>query len=381
MSQLGIGIIGYGGFGRFLDQSWSDLPDVDVTAVSDTDGDRDPGARLFFRDWRSLIQDPAVQVVAIATPPATHADIACAALDAGKHVIIEKPLATTLADAARIVRARDRTGCIATVDFMLRFNPLAQALKRFCESGRFGVLRRVAVENFAQDEDLPEGHWFWDRAQSGGILVEHAVHFMDLVSWCSGSPAARVEGVEARRSELLTDRMMATVVHENGLIATHFHSFQRPRLFERTSMRFAFDLADVEWTGWIPECGRLTALTTEQSRKDLDWFPGCQIEKTERIDQVHGATAADLVSGRRRVLRSGGIEYDVEEIVEATFSAQLPKLDLYARHLRDLAADVVLSVREPGRRPLVTLEDGVAAIRTALLATAHAGSPRAEEKS
>ena len=95
-------------------------------------------------------------------------------MEAGKHVLIEKPVATALSDAERLLEIRDRTKRVAAVDFMMRFTPLAEILARWTINKPFGDLRHATVENHAQDEFLPPDHWFWNSAQSGGILVEHA---------------------------------------------------------------------------------------------------------------------------------------------------------------------------------------------------------------
>ena len=96
-------------------------------------------------------------------------------MEAGKHVIIEKPVATTSADADRLVEIRDRIGRVAAVDFMMRCTPIVEAIASWKPKLPFGRLRRVVIENHAQDETIDADHWFWDASQSGGILVELAV--------------------------------------------------------------------------------------------------------------------------------------------------------------------------------------------------------------
>ena len=209
MKHHSIGIVGYGGFGRFLHDAWSKVERADVVAVADTDPGCDPGDIRFYSAWQDMLNDDEVDVVAIVTPPSTHAAIACAALGRGKHVLVEKPVATTLEDAARIRDRRDESGCVATVDFMLRFNPIVETIREWCRRECFGRLRRVAVENYAQDESLHPNHWFWNREISGGILVEHAVHFFDVVQWCAGSAPAHVDGMTVERTPNQEDRVLA----------------------------------------------------------------------------------------------------------------------------------------------------------------------------
>lgn len=380
MPPLKLGIIGYGGFGRFLHQAWSQMEAVRVTAVADTDAGRDPGGVRFYRRWQELVADPDLDLVSIVTPPGTHAEIACAAMEAGKHVLIEKPLATSREDAYHIRAVQDRTGRLATVDYMLRFNPIVETLHAWSRSRCFGRLRRVVVENYAQDEALPRGHWFWDAAQSGGILVEHAVHFIDVVNGCTRALPARVDGVSVRRNPEQEDRMMLTVVYEDGLVASQYHAFSRPGFFEHTSMRFVFDLAQVEVEGWIPLSGRVRALVADETEAALRQLPGLAVAERQALAAVAdtsrpegwGAVDAAPADGTRRQLRSGGEAYPAEALVTGTFALAASKADAYAASLRALLADLIAAVRDPGHLPRVTLAHGIASLEVALKATAAA---------
>lgn len=355
--MYGIGIIGYGGFGRFLHRAWSDLADVTVRAVSDEERPHDLGDTTFYADWRDLIADPEIDIVSIATPPHAHAAMACAAMEAGKHVLIEKPLATTLDDARRIVATRDRTGCAAAVDYVLRFNPIVEALQAWSWNGWFGALRRVTVENYAQDEALPPDHWFWDLDQSGGILVEHAVHFIDLTNACAKGRPNRVDGLSVRRTPQQEDRVLLTMAYDDGLVATQYHEFARPRFFEHTSMRFVFDLAEVEIEGWIPLSGRVRALVDSRTRDRLTLLPGFEATSTAPI----GKAAANL--------QVGGHPYHADVVVEGTFALPESKEEVYSTSVRAALADLTRAIEDPEYQPRASLEAGIASLEIALEAT------------
>src|SRR5690349_15563029 len=106
--------------------------DVDVVALADRDAQSLAAARLLARDargvaeYREVLAMADVDAVIIALPPALHADAAVAALEAGKHVYVEKPLATSLVDAKRVVAAANGTRVVAMMGFNYRFNPLTQ---------------------------------------------------------------------------------------------------------------------------------------------------------------------------------------------------------------------------------------------------------------
>ena len=366
MDPLRIGLIGYGGFGRFLHRTWEADGGARVTAVASLD-DRPEGIPC-LTDWRDLLARPDVDLVAVATPPGTHAEMGVAVLEAGKHLLIEKPVATDLAGADRLIAARDRSGKVAAVDFMLRFNPVVEALVAWGASGAFGPLVRVTVENEAQDATLPAEHWFWDREQSGGILAEHAVHFLDVVNAVvaaqGGDPAsASAEGWATRRADGREDRVLAVVQHggPNGVggpLATHAHAFTRPGAFERTTMRFTFALAEVDVDGWVPLAGTVRALVGLVAEGELERLPGLRV-----TSETPWPDATAVV---------GGISYPVGRQVEAAFALPVPKPEAYAGALRALLADVRTSIEAPGRPVRAGLEAGRAALRQALAARASA---------
>ena len=132
---------------------------------------------------RELLDRTDIDIVHLATPPFTHAALATAALEAGFHVLCEKPLATTLPDAERLVRLAAECGRVLAVNLIMRYNPLCQAVKGLVESQVLGNPLHAVLINAAQDETLGADHWFWDQEKSGGIFIEHGVHFFDPVSY------------------------------------------------------------------------------------------------------------------------------------------------------------------------------------------------------
>jgi len=369
-----VGIIGYGGFGRFLHHSWRKLESVEIVAVADRIASRNPGEVRFYGRWEDLIRDEGVDIVAIATPPSSHAEIACAAMEAGKHVFIEKPLATTIEDGKRVIAIRDRTGRKAIVDHMLRFNPIVERLGLLSREKVFGELRRVDVENYAQDSLLPPEHWFWDPKVAGSILIEHGVHFIDLVHALTDQRYQQVTGACHRRNERQEDQFMANVLYERGLMATHYHSFARPGFFEATSIRLAYDLAQIDVEGWIPLAGRLTALVNRETKARLQLLPGFRVQRAVGVEQVEDVSrpegwGGDLHPLSRDRVWCGGIEYRVEEMVSGTFALGRSKAEVYADCLCAIMEDFIRAIEDPEHRPRVELEDGLRSLEIAVLAT------------
>ncbi len=368
MTPLRIGLIGYGGFGRFLHRTWEADAGARVTAVASLDDC--PDGVLCVADWHDLLGRPDIDLVAVATPPGTHAEMGIAVLEAGKHLLVEKPIATDLSGADRLIAARDRSGRVAAVDFMLRFNPVVEALVAWGASGAFGPLVRVTVENEAQDATLPAEHWFWDRAQSGGILAEHAVHFLDIVNAVveaqgGRASSASAEGWSSRRADGREDRVLAVVRHGGageGPLATHAHAFTRPGAFERTTMRFTFALAEVDVDGWVPLSGTVRALVSQAAEADLARLPGLRVIESAAW------------SGTKATV--GGVAYPAARQVTAAFAVPVPKPDAYADALRALLADVRASIDAPGRPVRASLEAGREALRQALEARDSADARR-----
>ncbi|MGH8892864.1 MAG: Gfo/Idh/MocA family protein, partial [Actinomycetes bacterium] len=262
---LGLGVVGAGRFAAFLARAVADLPGLRVRAVADPDRDRaetlatehDATANA---DWRALLADDRVDVVAVVTPPQRHAEVTLAALAAGRHVLCEKPLATDIAAGHAVATAAEASGQVLVVDHVLRYNPLLQALVRL-QAELLGPVQRFSFENDASDEDLPLEHWFWDAAVSGGIFVEHGVHFFDAARALLGSDPLTVRATAVARPGGPVDMVSADVVHPGGVLASHFHSFTHAHRAERQLMRLDHGFAETRISGWIPVRAEIAAWT------------------------------------------------------------------------------------------------------------------------
>ena len=378
MRLYNIGIIGYGGFGKFLHNAWNQPGNVRVVAVADkmADAMQSVNGVKTFTDWREMLLEKDIDVVAIVPEPATHETIATACMEAGKHVLIEKPLAIAPADAEKIRQTRDRTGAVAAIDFIMRFNPLLQAIQGFTQQEIFGKLRRVDIENYAQDEQLPPEHWFWHPERSGGILIEHAVHFIDLVHFFSPAKLLTVNGLKYNRNPHQEDRIMANALYEGGLMATHYHSFSRPGFFEVTKIKLAYDLADIELQGWIPLGGTVKALVNPQTKQTLLASPFFQLDDTTSIENAPDESRPKGwgVSGNpgnrdKHTVRSGGIPYEVDEILTGRFRMDQSKQEVYAGCVRASLLDVLKKIENPAHQLSASLETGIASLEVAVHAT------------
>ena len=163
------------------------LHEVRTVALADPDAERLRRAGERFgverrhTDYRDLLEDDTVEAVAVLTPTSLHVDVALAALDAGKHVLIEKPLALSLADCDRLSAAAGRCGRVALVGFNTHWHPLVRRARDLARCGTIGRLRMVRVTfSSPQQQAGAVAEWRKRRALGGGCLLDVAVHHFDL---------------------------------------------------------------------------------------------------------------------------------------------------------------------------------------------------------
>jgi predicted dehydrogenase len=211
---LGVGMVGYAFMGAAHSQGWRtagrvfDLPLRPVLAAvcgRDAAAVRGAADRLGWAatetDWRELIARDDVDLVDICTPGDSHAKIAIAALEAGKHVVCEKPLANTVAEAEAMAEAAARTadrGRIAMVGFNYRRLPAAAQARRMVADGRIGTLRHVRavyLQDWLTDPDFPLT-WRLDKDRAGsGALGDLGAHIVDLAQYLAGEQLAGVSAL------------------------------------------------------------------------------------------------------------------------------------------------------------------------------------------
>ena len=142
-----------------------------------------------YNDWRALIASDTVDVVSVVTPPALHREIAVAALQAGKHVISEKPTALNTAEAeAMLAAAQAAPEQLAIIDHELRFDPARLHLRQLVKNGYVGTVLNIRLTRLGAERLDPTQPWSWwsDAAQGGGMLNALGSHLLDLARWLGG---------------------------------------------------------------------------------------------------------------------------------------------------------------------------------------------------
>lgn len=253
-SPLAIGLIGFGKFSRFLVSSLAELPTVQIRKVYDPKiisarPPELPADVSIARSIPELLDDPDIAAVHIATPPADHAQLALAALAVGKHTIVEKPIALRSSQAQKIMKVARKNNLVLGVHYPLRYNPLLQAFRTLIAQKSFGNLLWVRLENAAPQP--PEGHWFWDMKQSGGIHVEHSVHFFDAALWLVNKKPTNCTGNLVFRQQKNTEAF-ATITFRGQTLARFAHGFLTVPYIRSTSWLLVWERARARIEGWTP---------------------------------------------------------------------------------------------------------------------------------
>jgi predicted dehydrogenase len=188
-----IGVVGAGTIAGLHLAAYAGNPDVVVSGICDIDGERaaargaEHGAGIVSTDFRAFVTDPGIDAVSVCTRNDTHAEVAIAALEAGKSVLLEKPMAVTVAQAEAIVAAEAASAGSVQVGYVRRHSSNAVTLKRFVDAGDLGPLYYAKAVFLRQAGD--PGGWFSNRSVSGGgPLIDLGVHFLDMALWLMDFP-------------------------------------------------------------------------------------------------------------------------------------------------------------------------------------------------
>ncbi|QUL56073.1 Gfo/Idh/MocA family oxidoreductase [Paenibacillus tritici] len=187
-----VGVIGCGGIanGKHL-PSLSRQDKVQVVAFCDIIKERaEAAAEQFggaeaavYTDYQELLKDASIDIVHVLTPNDAHAEISIAALEAGKHVMCEKPMAKTAADAKRMAEAAKRTGKKLTIGYDNRFRQDSQYLKKVCEAGELGHIYYAKAHAIRRRAVPTWGVFLDEEKQGGGPLIDIGTHALDLTLW------------------------------------------------------------------------------------------------------------------------------------------------------------------------------------------------------
>jgi predicted dehydrogenase len=360
--RVGYGLIGCGGFGSFCLEQYRTMPELRCVAVTDVNPARSLATAAQFgldacASPDALLARHDIDLVHIATPPFTHRALALAALGAGKHVLCEKPIAVGSEDAcAMVALSRERQRLLA-VNLIMRYNPLCVVVKTVVERGYLGEPLHAQFINDAQDELLPLDHWFWDREKSGGIFIEHGVHFFDVFEWWFGPGRVLCAQQVARPERGIVEQVHCTVLYQNSTLASFYHGFHQATRMEHQEWKLGFEMGTVTMRDWVPTSMRIDCLADEVTARALcALLPAGQLHAVERY-----RGAARHCIGRHK-------PREVDGRFSISTGPHPAKMDVYGKMLRALLGDQLAAIRNPAHQRRLSETSGIASLATAVAA-------------
>ena len=228
--SIGFGIVGLGMIADFHARALQAATGAELVACASRSGTK---ALQFaakygcggYQDLQEFLRHPGLEVVSICTPSGAHLEPALAAIQAGKHLIVEKPLEVTRERCARLLEAADRRGVVVAGIFPSRFLEVSQLIKGAIDAGRLGrmVLGDAYIKWYRTQQYYDAGGWHGTRQlDGGGALMNQSIHAIDLLQWFMG-PVAQVVSVTAtlgHRDIEVEDTAAAVVKFANGALGT-----------------------------------------------------------------------------------------------------------------------------------------------------------------
>jgi myo-inositol 2-dehydrogenase/D-chiro-inositol 1-dehydrogenase len=236
MGKIRFGLAGYGAWGKYHAQAIASTEDCELTAVCSKTAEsrdaasRETGARV-LASLDELLSQCEVDAIDIVAPNYLHEEMACAALAGGKHVLLEKPMATSIAACDHIIREAKAAGKILLVGHEMRYSGLHGEVRRILDSGRLGDLRYVVIDLWRRPYRRGADGWRLDARRVGNWILEEPVHFFDLASWYldgCGAPATmfaygNTMKVGGGRDLDRDDNFTAVFTYPNGAYAVVSH--------------------------------------------------------------------------------------------------------------------------------------------------------------
>ncbi len=190
-----LGVIGAGFIGKVHCNEFKAIPGVELAGVCDFLPARaealatELGVKKAFKNAEELIADKSIDAVVVAVPNQYHASLTVLALQAGKHVLVEKPMALNAVEAKRIVDAQRKARKTVMVAHQMRWEGLSQIVRKQAEDGAFGRIYNIKAGWWRRCGIPGWGSWFTRMSESGGgPLIDIGVHMLDLSLWLAGSP-------------------------------------------------------------------------------------------------------------------------------------------------------------------------------------------------
>ena len=355
---LNIGVVGAGGFSAFAVNAFLKIKGVRIIAITDIKKENAVQMAktcdaIVANDINALLQNENIDLIYVATPPFLHYQQSKMALLAGKHVICEKPAALKTSEAEELSSLAISHDLLYVVNLMQRYNPLYDVVKKIIKGKVLGNFLHGFFENYASDENLNSDHWFWNGSKSGGIFIEHGVHFFDMFEgWLGKGEVVNALQLHRPKAEKITDRVQATVMYKQGTV-NFYHGFDQPKILDRQEMRLLFEHGEITLYGWIPIKMKLHGLVTDKQLQYLQELTG----KSKIVYSGDVQTKNKKVKGRFTK-----IIFDKEITIE---SGNADKQKTYQQLLINMLTDQWNWIRDRSHGRKIDGENAVASLRVA----------------
>jgi predicted dehydrogenase len=321
--RMRVGVIGYGYWGPNLARNVAQDPGTVLWAIADLSPKRLNSARDFYpltamtADYHDLLRDRDIDAVFVATPPETHHRIVVEALEAGKHVLVEKPLATNVDDAADMVRVAERCGRVLAVDHTFLFTGAVKRMKEYCSAGEVGDLYyfdsiRINLGLFNHDTNV-----IWDLAPHDVSIMLHLVD----------EPVRRVSAFGARHVDTNVENIAYITLEFDSALLAHFHvNWLAPAKVRRTILggskkMLVYDDGEASEKLRVYDSGaELCASREDMYRTFVEYRTGDvvapRLEKTEAL-AAETAQFVRAVRGLEAPVSGGALGLEVVRIIAA----------------------------------------------------------------
>ena len=335
MDRVRLGVLGAGNIAAMNVRGYLEDPRCDVVAVCDTDEEvgrqaaKEWGAERFYADLQDLLADDAVDAVEILTPTHLHHNHVIAALEAGKHVSVQKPVANSVDEALEMQAVAERTGRILRISECFVHYPPLELAKKLVADGAIGKPTSLRIRTLVGQTDSafqaglrPEGYgWRLDKRSPGGHLFDDMVHKYAMALWLLDLDITSVQAV-VRRRDFFFEPCAVIFEYEDPDVLGMMEVQYSPNFYMRSQYYGAdefFEITGDEGQLWVTRAtGEMLDLApvmlftgTEKERKtteftdlDADWGAGFARSSQHFVDAlVHGTAAAMTAAQATDVLR------------------------------------------------------------------------------
>jgi len=304
-----------------------------ITALSDIYPDKCTQLKEKFEldcdiesDYKKLLDRTDIDLVSICTPPYMHAEIAIAFLKAGKHVLVEKPMASSLEECDRMLEASEQSGKILSIISQNRFRDPTMRLKKVLDSGLLGKVVHAQVDSYWWRGHVYYDLWWrgtWEK-EGGGCTLNHAVHHIDMFQWMMGMPD-RIQAVMSNTSHdnaEVEDLSVAILSYPNALAqitsSVVHHGQEQQLIFQTEKARVSAPwkvFASISRENGFP-------VRNEALEAELDAYYTAipELEHTEHAGQINDVLTA-IENGRTDILVDGREGRKTLELITAIYQA------------------------------------------------------------